>query len=115
MKGMTVNERIEDIKRRTGYSENVIRSVLTAEAESALDSLKKGERVTLINRVSLIPQRDSKLDFEGNRHYFVTAKAKVLGSLNDKLAQYEKFENEDIEVEDSEDEGIVTTQIDALN
>lgn len=108
---MTVNERIDDIKKRTGYSENVIRRVLTAEAESALESLKKGERVTLINRVALIPEVHTRFDFSGNKLKFLTAKATVLGSMNDKLAEYSDYVSDESDVPD----GIVTTQINALN
>lgn len=38
---MTVTERIIDIQKRTGLSENIIRSVLKAETDSVINSLKK--------------------------------------------------------------------------
>ena len=42
MKGMNTQERLDDIKRICGFSEDIIRSVLKAERESILNSLKRG-------------------------------------------------------------------------
>lgn len=58
---MTVNERIKDISKRSGLSEDTIRRVLTAECESTAESLVKGENVTLLGRCTLIPSVYSRL------------------------------------------------------
>lgn len=63
---MTVTERIIDIQKRTGLSENIIRSVLKAETDSVINSLKKGEKATLIGRCTFTPVKKSKLDIGGN-------------------------------------------------
>ena len=52
---MTVEDRIADIQKRTGLDTNIIRGVLNAETESVIESLKRGERATLIGRCSFVP------------------------------------------------------------
>lgn len=53
---MTVEERLTDIQRRTGISEDIIRCVLKGETDSIVDSLKRGEKATLIGRCSFEPR-----------------------------------------------------------
>jgi hypothetical protein len=63
--GMNVKERIEDISSRCGMSEDIIRRVLDAERESIVESLKKGERATLIGRCTLVPELVQGLNVNG--------------------------------------------------
>lgn len=58
---MTVSERIKDISKRSGLSEDIIRRVLNAECESTAESLAKGENVTLLGRCTFIPSVCPKL------------------------------------------------------
>lgn len=91
---MTVSERINDISRRSGFSEKIIRSVLDAERASVIDSLKKGEKATMIGRATLVPTVRNKLNCETmtlGRYVAVTAKpASVIKAEMEKLQGYEK-------------------------
>ena len=44
---MTVSERYADISRRTGLSEDIIRSILSATRDSIADSLRREDRATI--------------------------------------------------------------------
>lgn len=55
MGGMTVQERIDDICKKSGMSEDIVRRVLNAEKASVIESLKRGERATIIGRCILRP------------------------------------------------------------
>lgn len=114
MNGMTVNERLEDIKRRTGYSENVIRAVLNAEAESILDSLKRGERATMIERVTIVPSLETKFNLNGTKTTYIDAKPKLLSTMKTKLAAFDRFERTEGEEDYDDEPGIMTSQITSL-
>lgn len=58
---MTVKERVEDISKRTGLSEEIVRSVIDAECESLAESLLRGERSPLLGRCICIPLMKHKL------------------------------------------------------
>jgi hypothetical protein len=97
MRRMTVKERLEDISRRTGLSEDIIRRVLLAERDSIVDSLKRGERSTLIGRCVLIPELRNKLGVGGKMGKTIRVIASVLDSLEAELRDLEGFENGEID------------------
>ena len=61
MKGMSTQERLDDICNISGLSESIVRRVLEAERQSIAKSLKKGERATLIGRCVIRPEIRSKV------------------------------------------------------
>ncbi|MBO5388684.1 MAG: hypothetical protein J6A59_11190 [Lachnospiraceae bacterium] len=56
MEGMTTQERYNDICKICGLSEDIVRRVLNAERQSVANSLKRGERATLVGRVTIRPE-----------------------------------------------------------
>lgn len=90
---MTVNERITDIGKRTGLSEEIIRRVLTAETESVIESLKKGERATLINRCSFTPSLKTRLKVGGELETYIKVSAKPSTIIDNYFKQVGEFED----------------------
>lgn len=117
MRDMTLNERYSDIAKRCGMSENVVRSVLHAQAESICDSVKKGSNVTLPGICTITPEIRKSIT-AGNNGIIEVGKIKLkikpVTSLMDKLKGIEKF---DVTTEESEEEdlhGVRLKQITAL-
>ena len=90
---MTVTERIIDIQKRTGLSENIIRFLLKAETDSVINSLKKGEKATLIGRCTFTPVKKSKLDIGGNLNTCLRVSVKASTKIENILRETEDFEN----------------------
>ena len=109
---MNTQERYDDISRRSGLSEDIIRRVFNAEKESITESLKKGERATLIGRCTIKPEISSKLEVGCKLRKCIRLKAEVAQSLEASLEDLEGFivdsDSEEIE------EGIRINQISAL-
>ena len=111
MNGMTTQDRLDDICRISGLSEDIVRRVFDAERESIVKSLRKGERATLIGRCVIRPEIRTRFEIDGSRRKFVKLKSQVTSSLEAKLKDVTDFE---IEYEDDGDElpeGIRTAQI----
>lgn len=97
---MTVNERIIDIQKRTGLSENIIRSVLKAETDSVIESLKKGERATLIGRCTFTPVKKSRLEIGGTLNTCLRVSVKASTKIENILKETEDFEvDEDLDIQ----------------
>lgn len=112
MRKMTVKERLEDISNKSGLSEDIIRRVLMAERDSILESLKRGERATLIGRCVVIPELRSKLNVGGQFRKVVKLSAFVLDSLESELVGVEEFE--DTRENDIDTDGIRLLEISSL-
>lgn len=111
MQGMTTQERIEDISKISGLSEDIVRRVMNAEKESITKSLRKGERANLIGRVVIRPEIRQKLLVGGEFEGYIKLYASVAASLESALSDLTGFEvNTNIQNEP----GIRLTQIDAL-
>lgn len=93
LRGMNTQERMEDISRRSGLSIDICRRVLNAEAASVTDSLKKGERATLIGRVTLRPELRQKITEGGVLVKRLKVKAEVSQTLENALSDIVEFEN----------------------
>lgn len=94
---MTVNERIVDIQKRTGLSENIIRSVLKAETDSVIDSLKRGERATLIGRCTFTPVKKSKLEIGGTLNSYLRVSVKASTKIENILKETEDFSADEVQ------------------
>ena len=91
---MTVSERIEDIKARTGLSEQIIRTVLNAETDSVIASLERGERAVLMGRCAFTPRITSRTDVSGETVNHIGVSAKEFAennftSIEDKMLNYD--------------------------
>lgn len=114
---MTVNERLEDISRLSGFSIEIIRKIQQAELESVLSSLKKGERATIIGRCTIEPCIRSKIKPGVGIVDYVKAKASVSHVISDELEDLRGFEKSDANSESSKllnQPGIATIQIQSL-
>lgn len=111
MRGMTTQDRYDDICKISGLSEDIVRRVLLAEKQSIIESLKHGERATLIGRCVIRPEIRSKIVIGGKLKNYVKLSVAVADSLECELKSIESFEgNDDVE----EDCGIRLQQIRAL-
>lgn len=110
MLGMTTQERIEDICKISGLSEDIIRRVMNAEKESIAKSLRKGERANLIGRVVIRPELKHRLVVGGEFENYIKLNATVAASLESMLDDLSGFEVSTIQ----EETGIRLNQIPAL-
>ena len=112
MKGLSTQERLNDICRISGISENVVRRVLDAERESIANSLKRGERATLIGRCVIRPEIRSKIEIGGIQRNYIKLSAQVTNSMESMMDGLSACESDREEV--TSDNGIRLRQISAL-
>ena len=110
---MTVKERLEDISKRCGMSEDIVRRVLDAEKKSIIDSLKRGERATLIGRCVIIPELRSRLGVGCTMEKKIKLSATVTSSLASEFKDLGNFET-NINNEESIPEGVMMMQLSSL-
>lgn len=115
-RGMTVAERLADISKRSGLSEEILRRAFKAEAESAVESLKRGESATFIGRGVVYPELRNRLAVGGDIRKEVKLTMKPADSLTASLRGIEKFEaGTAAEVEEKElPSGVRVIQLSAL-
>ena len=113
MNGMTTQERYNDICRISGMSEDIVRRVLNAEKQSIINSLKRGERATLIGRCVIRPELSSKIAIGGGLARYVKLSANVASSLTDEFKSLDSFERSNDE-NDVYENSIRVNQISAL-
>lgn len=92
MTGMTTQERIEDICRISGLSEEIVRRVIDAERKSVVKSLKKGERANLIGRAVIRPEIRRRLLIGGNFENYVKLNITAAASLENLVDSIETEE-----------------------
>lgn len=114
MLGMTTQERMEDISKRSGLSIDICRRVLNAETESIVNSLRHGERATLAGRVTLRPEMRQKVILNCEVRNVVKVKAEVSSALEARLADVQKFETSKNIEDNLPEKGIRLKQISSL-
>lgn len=115
IKGLTTQERLEDISERCGLSIEVCRRVLKAESESVVESLKHGERATLIGRVTLRPELKQKITIGGSIENCIKVKADVSAALESGLDGVTEFiRDADDEAREMQKNGIRLRQLQSL-
>lgn len=115
MREMTTHERYADIAKKSGFSEEVVRQVLKAETESAVESLKKGYTVTFPGRCVAYPSIHSNTVIRNGKLMdvdYVKIKIKPTKSLESKFTNMEEFEVQDNTEDD--DDRVLVNQIQAL-
>lgn len=111
---MNVQDRLHDISQISGFSEDIVRKVLDAEAQSAAKSLRRGEKVALIGRCTIAPCIGTRLIAEEARvANHIKLKATIAKSLLNRVSGLEDFEDSDEPVLMSIP-GMVTDQIEDL-
>lgn len=111
MVGIGIQERYEDIAKRSGLSEEIIRRVLKASRESLAESLTYGDRATLPGICTLIPEVKTRLDIGGSSiKSFIKVKSTPSNSLQtevEKLAGFKETAITDVNInQDYEEMGI---------
>lgn len=110
MQKATVNERLADISARCGLSESMVRRVLIAEKESIVDSLKKGQKATLVGRCTIEPVIRRKLGLDRSIVQSIKLKCTPAISLESDFNDMTEFV-EDKSVEEKLPAGVLTRQI----
>ena len=113
MEGMTTQERYNDICKICGLSEDIVRRVLNAERQSVANSLKRGERATLVGRVTIRPELRYKLGIGGEQIGSIKLKTSVSSALAAEFDAMSSFISDTSE-DNSDDRGIVLRQIPSL-
>lgn len=112
MSGMTTQERYDDISKLSGLSEEIVRRVLVAERESIVNSLKRGERSTLIGRCVVKPRLKQRLAVGGKMEGYIGLNVEITQSLKAELAKVKEFEMEGKKIDNGK--GIRLRQIQEL-
>ena len=112
MNGMTTQERIDDICKLSGLSEDIVRRVFDAERQSIAKSLRKGERATMIGRCVIRPEMRTRIEIGGNPVNYIKLHSSVAASMEALLKDISNFEV-DSDVDDDVP-GIMVKQISAL-
>lgn len=102
MKGISIQERYDDIVKRSGFSEDVVRQVLKVTKQSLVDSLKKGERATLPGVCTVTAETRYRLDENGNpKIKYIKLKASPSSALETLICEEGSVEEhtEDVNVE----------------
>jgi hypothetical protein len=95
---MTVNERLEDISKISGFSIEIVRKILNAEQESIIESLKKGERATLIGRCTITPCMRQKIKPGMGVRPCIKLHANVSNIISDELEEMEAYEVDEVDI-----------------
>lgn len=113
MDGMTTQNRLDDICKISGLSEDIVRRVFDAERQSIIKSLKKGERANLIGRCVIRPELRSRIVIGGESKQYIRLYSSVSASLEALLKDLTGFE---VEYDESYGvpDGIMAKQISAL-
>lgn len=114
MNGMTTQERLDDICRRSGMSQDIVRKILNAEQASIIESLKKGERAALIGRCVLRPEVRERLVGPDKFEKYVKVQATVSSTIQTALESLDESQIIDGEYTDDAPEGIRLMQITSL-
>lgn len=112
MDGMTTQQRYDEICKLSGMSEAIVRRVLNAEKQSIINSLKRGERSTLIGRCVIRPEIKNKIKTGGELTNYIKLSIEVASSLKSNLDGMEEFEKSECITE--QHSGIRLNQIPSL-
>jgi len=133
MKGVSIQERYDDICKISGLSEEIVRRVFKATRESLVKSLLQGERATLPGIVTLTPELRNKINSGGTELIpYIKIKASASAALETELAKQQGFNGSDLKErelaqekagmqllnfvnqDDNTENGVLTHQISAL-
>lgn len=93
---MNITDRYEDIAKRSGFSEDIVKRILKATAQSLAHSLQQGETATLPGICRLTPNIKYKPELTTLEYESVLRiKATALDSLTKQVASEFEFETAD--------------------
>lgn len=102
---MTVQQRYDDIVKRSGLSEEILRRAFKATRESLADSLRKGERATLHGICTIVPEKRHRLSLGGeDMTSYIKLKADVSSALNSELNKEATFLDKEVDEKVHEEE-----------
>lgn len=110
MVGMTTQERIDDICKLSGLSEDIVRRVQDAERKSIAKSLRRGERANIIGRAVIRPEVKRRLISGGTFETYIKLSSTASASLESMLDDLATFEAK----QEVEEAGIRLNQIPSL-
>lgn len=96
---MQAKDRYQEIAEISGMSEAVVRRVLEAEKESVINSLRRGERATLLGRCVMRPEMSQKLGFNGELVNEIKVKISVANAITSALKEVTEFESGEVVTE----------------
>lgn len=111
MSGMTAQERYDEICKLSGMSEDVVRRVLAAEKESVINSLKRGERATLMGRCVMRPEIKKRFGVGGSVETYIKVTVDAAPSLKTALEECSEYEKGGAGDNLGESKGIKLNQI----
>lgn len=98
MTDITIQERYDDIAKRSGLSEDIVRRVLKASRESLAVSLKKGQRATLPGICTMVPEVRNKVELGADTMIsYIKVKANPSAAMESELSKLGKFNSSDEE------------------
>lgn len=115
MDGMDIREAIEDISKRCGLSEDIIRRVQAAETEYVIENLKRGKRVNISGRGTYRAEVKNKLQVGGSIGTYIKPTFAISSKITSALEECNRFiTKEDEEENEKLPEGILSMQISSL-
>lgn len=103
MTGMNIQERYDDICKKSGLSEDIVRRVFKATRESLAYSLKHGERATLPGIVTMTPEIRNKLNIGADSMTsYIKVKASPSSAMETELGKLEQFTSDDFYKDEEE-------------
>jgi len=134
MKGVSIQERYDDICELSGLSEEIVRRVFKATRESLVKSLLHGERATLPGIVTLTPEIRNRINYGGTSLIpYIKIKASASTALETEIAKQQGFSDANSDEkriaqeqagmqllnfvnqdDDNKESGVITHQINAL-
>lgn len=96
---MTAEERYNDIAEKCGQSVDIVRAVLRAVQKSAIESIRKGQRVTLPGVVKFNVRETSRLGIGGGVRKMFVLKAEPSASIS-KAVNEEEYKYDIVDVPD---------------
>lgn len=105
---------LEDISKRCGLSEEIVRRVQRAETEHVIYCLEHGMQANIPGRGTFIPSLRQRLAVGGETERYVKAKFTVSSIINNAMDEVTDYKFMDAEDYEDIPEGILTIQIEQL-
>ena len=115
MARMDTKSSMEDICKRCGLSEEIVRRVQKAETEHIIYCLEHGMKANLPGRGTYVPNMRQKLVIGGEMEGYIKPRFLISSIITDAMQsvnEYKKLENDD--AKEKLPEGIITMQIESL-
>ena len=109
MNVMSIQDRYNDISKKSGLSEEIIRRVFKATRESLATSLKKGDRGTIPGICTMIPEMKSKLNIGGESvTRYIKVKCIPSSAMETELSKINQFNDDNEAGNTVTDEEVMT-------